>query len=147
MYYYSKETGEHIDTDTPASWMGKTNVPVPAYDKATSSAIFYGSGWEVVFPTIDPAEIEQSKVAVVQEYMDEQAQAMRYDSIQTAVTYAEEPGVPKFQVEGIAFRAWRSLVWETCYQILAEVTAGTRQIPSDEELVALLPTLVFDPVP
>jgi hypothetical protein len=92
-------------------------------------------------PPLTPAQIEAQKVAVVQKHMDDAARALRYDSIANAVTYAEESSVPKFQAEGQAFRAWRSMVWDKCYSILAEVQAGTRDIPTDEELIAELPAL------
>lgn len=88
-----------------------------------------------------PEQIEAQKVAIVQQHMDAAAQALRYDSITTAITYAEEPAVPKFQAEGRAFRAWRSQVWAVCYAILAEVEAGQRAVPTDEELIAALPEL------
>lgn len=94
-------------------------------------------------PTPTPSEIEARKVALVQHHMDEAARALRYDDIRTAVTYAEEPAVPKFQVEGQAFRAWRSLVWAACYAILDEVNNGVRPIPTDEDLIAELPKLAI----
>ncbi|MFU2067732.1 hypothetical protein ACLQ9R_01515 [Bordetella hinzii] len=92
-------------------------------------------------PTLTPEEIQNQKVALVQKYMDDAARALRYDSIANAITYADEPSAPKFQAEGLAFRAWRSLVWEKCYEILDEVQSGARGIPSDEELIGELPPL------
>ena len=105
--------------------------------------------WESAGNTVEPEmpatpeKIEADKVAIVQNFLDGAARALRYDDIRTAVTYAEEPAVPKFQAEGQALRAWRSLVWATCYAILAEVQAGTREIPTDEELISELPALVL----
>ncbi|WP_441228019.1 hypothetical protein AB7813_08415 [Tardiphaga sp. 20_F10_N6_6] len=92
-------------------------------------------------PVPDPSVIAAGKVAVVQKFMDDEARKLNYDDIATAVTYADEPAVPKFQAEGQAFRAWRSLVWATCYQILDDVNAGNRAIPEDAELIAALPAL------
>ncbi len=77
----------------------------------------------------------------VQSMLDAQAQAMGYDSIFTAVTYAEEPAVKRFQDKGKKLRAWRSAVWAACYSILADVQAGKRQPPTLEELVGELPKL------
>ena len=85
------------------------------------------------------AQITAEKTRLVQAKMDAQAQTLGYDDIATAVTYADEPAVPKFQIEGQALRAWRSQVWATCYTILAAVSAGEREIPSDDELIAALP--------
>lgn len=94
-------------------------------------------------PAPTPAQIQANKVAVVQKHMDDVARALNYDDIATACTYADEPAVTKFQTEGLAFRAWRSEVWATCYVILDEVNDGSRAIPTDEELLAELPELVL----
>lgn len=78
----------------------------------------------------------------IQAYLDRRARQRGYDSIFTAVTYADEPAVATFQAEGRAYRAWRSLVWEKCYAILAEIQAGTRAAPRDlAEIIAELPVL------
>lgn len=93
------------------------------------------------FPSPTPEQVQAAKVTLVQQHMDDAARALRYDDVKTACTYADEPAVPKFQAEGQAFRAWRSLVWAACYAILADVQAGVREIPSDAELIAELPVL------
>jgi len=46
-HYYSPHTGEHIATDTPADWMGRTNIAPPKHD-ATQSAVFVDGAWAVV---------------------------------------------------------------------------------------------------
>lgn len=92
-------------------------------------------------PTSD--EIESRKVAVIQAHLDAAAQAMRFDNILAAISYADEPAVPKFQAQGQALRQWRSLVWQKGYSILGAVNAGTRSIPADAELIAELPPLVL----
>lgn len=92
-------------------------------------------------PAPTAAQIEMQKITLVQAHMDAQARAIRYADIATACSYAEESAVPKFQAEGQAFRIWRSLVWADCYSIMNEVIAGDRAIPTDEELIAALPTL------
>ena len=50
----------------------------------------------------------------------------------------------KLTAEGKAFRAWRSAVWAKGYEILAQVQAGQRGIPTEAELIAELPVLVID---
>ena len=69
------------------------------------------------------------------------ARAARYDTIAMAVSYAEEPEVPKFQRDGIAFRAWRSLVWAYAYEQLALVLAGGREQPTVEAFLLELSML------
>ena len=91
-----------------------------------------------------PEEIRADRVAAVYDHMDAAAQALGYDDIRAAVTYADEPIIPKFQAEGRACRAWRSLVWAHCYQVLDDVQAGRRPIPTEAELIAELPALHID---
>lgn len=92
-------------------------------------------------PTL-PQVIKQYERAV-QGHMDAAAKAAGYDDIKTAVTYADEPVVTRFQVEGAAFRAWRSLCWDYCYAQLDAVQAATRTTPTIDEFIAELPALVL----
>jgi hypothetical protein len=86
-----------------------------------------------------PADAQKTLEGAAQAHLDAQARSLGYDDIKSAVTYADEPAVPKFQAEGQALRAWRSLVWAKCYEILAEVQGGLRPIPTMDELLAELP--------
>jgi len=92
-----------------------------------------------VLPGDTPEEQQAALTASVQAHLDNVARGLGYDSIFTAVTYADEAAVPKFQVEGQALRAWRSEVWARCYELLAEVLSGTRPVPSVQDLIAELP--------
>lgn len=88
-------------------------------------------------PTVEQL-IEAMRVKI-QAHMDGMAKSYGYDDIKAAVTYADEPAVPKFQSEGRAFRAWRSLVWDYAYKALADVQAGERPQPTPSELISELP--------
>jgi len=86
---------------------------------------------------------DQYKIAI-QEQLDKVAAAFGYGDdhvppMAAAVSYAEEPAVPKFQAEGRALRAWRSLVWAACYSMFDAVQAGTMPLPSLAEVLASLP--------
>ncbi|MFL9669753.1 hypothetical protein WIX39_022610 [Variovorax sp. AB1(2024)] len=95
-------------------------------------------------PAAETTEDEKKRlVSAVQKYMDTMAQGFGYDNINSAVTYAEEPAVQKFQEEGRAFREWRSVVWARCYELFDDVQYGRRSTPTEQELIALLP--LFDP--
>jgi hypothetical protein len=89
----------------------------------------------------EQTKIKRTLTDAVQRHLDATAQAAGYDDIKSAVTYADEPAVLKFQQEGQRFRAWRSLVWAACYAMLAAVMAGTRTVPTVDELLAELPAL------
>lgn len=92
-------------------------------------------------PTLEQA-IKQYERAV-QGHMDAAAKAAGYDDIKTAVTYADEPVVTRFHLEGAAFRAWRSLCWDYCYAQLDAVQAGRRTTPTVDEFLVELPILVL----
>jgi hypothetical protein len=77
-------------------------------------------------PQPTPQELQRLLTDTVQSLMDSKAQAYHYDNLTTAVTYAEEPSVPKFQTEG------------------QEVQAGTRSFPTVSEVPSLLPPFPLD---
>lgn len=103
------------------------------------------SGYPVLTDPPPPTteQIIASISAAVQAHMDATAKTAGYDNIASAVTYADEPAVARFQTEGRAFRAWRSLVWAACYQLLGEVNAGTREPMSADQVIAELPTFAL----
>lgn len=93
-----------------------------------------------------PLTWEQRKaeyLTSVQLFLDKSAQAAGYGDIKDAISYADEPSVPKFQADALAFRAWRSLSWAYCNEQLAAIEQGTRKAPTSAELVAELPALVL----
>lgn len=96
-------------------------------------------GWKIVPPT--EAELTSIFEQAVQAKLNGAANDRGYDSISTAISYAEEPAVPKFQKDGKAFRAWRSMVWAYAYEQLAAVKAGEREQPTVEAFLEELPTL------
>lgn len=88
-------------------------------------------------------EIQKQLTDAVQHVLDSKAQELNYDNCLSVCSYIDT-GVPKFDAEGRAFRSWRSAVWAKGYEILAQVQAGEREIPTESELIAELPVLVID---
>ncbi len=80
-------------------------------------------------------EVKNALILNVSKHMDVIAGSWGYDSMAVAITYAEEPAVPKYQNEGKALRAWRSLLWESAFEELNSVTVNT----SVDEFMARLP--------
>lgn len=87
-------------------------------------------------------QIQEQLTDAVQKWMDKTVQQRNYDNILSACSYAGSK-VEKFNAEGTACQTWRDEVWKTCYKILDEVLAGTREIPTEEELINELPVLVW----
>lgn len=73
----------------------------------------------------------------IQKLLDDKAKSLGYDSVSTAVTYADEPEVGRFQEEGKAMRKWRSKCWDKAYSLLD--SAKPDKLPTIEHVVSLMP--------
>jgi len=94
----------------------------------------------LVKPT--PEQIIAQYTAGVQKRLDDFARTRNYDGILSAATYATSL-IPKFKAEGQYAVEARDSTWAAAYALLAEVEAGTRPMPTLEEVFAALPELVW----
>ena len=78
--------------------------------------------------------------AVVQKRLDEWARQRGYESILSLCTYATST-VPRFQIEGQRGVEVRDTCWQFGYSLLAKVEAGQAPIPSEDELLQMLPPM------
>ncbi len=129
--YFAAVNGMWIEEDVPAP---EAPRPEPPTDAPAPTSVPHE-------PTFE--ERAAALRSAVQKHLDLAAAARGYDDIRTAVTYADEDSVPRFQAEGRAFRAWRSRVWAFCYSLQAQVAAGDVDEPTLEELLPMLPVCDF----
>lgn len=151
--FYSQSTGGFYDSaihgdDIPADAVEITKDEHAALLEGQSEGkiIAVDTNGHPVLQDTPPPTIEQIVAGItnaVQAHMDTAAHDRGYDDIKSAVTYADEPAVPKFQAEGQAFRAWRSMCWAKCYELLDEFQAGTRPLMTADEVIAALPELTL----
>jgi len=80
--------------------------------------------------------------AAVQKHLDDFARTRAYDNITSAATYATSTN-PKFAAEGQYAVEARDATWVKFYEVLAAVEAGSRPMPTLEELIAELPVLAW----
>lgn len=78
--------------------------------------------------------------SLIDRYLDNQANTFRYESIRTMVTYENDPN-PKFTAEGVGAKVFRSAVYTLGVSLIGEVQSGLREVPTEEELLALMPKL------
>lgn len=90
-----------------------------------------------------PEEIQAEIVTATQARLDTFAQGRFYDDIKSASDYAG-CSVPQFSIEGQYCKDKRAETWAKCYEILAEVQAGTRPVPTGyDDIEPDLPALVW----
>ena len=114
-------------------------------DPANSDRREY-DGWLAEGNTLQPITAETPEQAftrlqaVVQKRLDEWAGERGYESILSLCTYATST-IPKFQVEGQRGVEVRDTCWQFGYSLLAQVEAGQAPIPSEDELLQMLPPM------
>ena len=82
----------------------------------------------------------KSYESAVDELLKNTANARGYDSAYTCLSYMNSTN-PTWKAEAEVFNRWRDSVWLKCHEILNAVNAGTRPVPSIEELVSELPQI------
>ena len=73
----------------------------------------------------------------IQNHLDTQAQSLRYDNINAIGKYVGY--VNDFQAEAEELGSWASSCWKVAGQIEADVQAGTKSMPTVDEVIAELP--------
>ena len=118
------------------------NVPIPR-DEGNRDYQEY-LAWLAEGNNPDPADEKPVTLTdyqnAVQNKLDDKARERNYDGILSLCTYVTSAN-PGFAAEGQAGVAWRDAVWAKCYEVLAEVGAGTRPQPPVAELLAELPIM------
>lgn len=145
-HFFSAATGGFYCDEIHGDKMPEDSLEISddLYEACRGQQIVVGSDGLPQLYVAPPPTFQQRQVtllAAVDAHLNSTARAMGYDDIRTAVTYADEPAVPKFQAEGQALRAWRSLVYAKCYEVLADVQSDAVVEPSETQLIAMLPAL------
>ena len=127
-------------------WLQVPDRPSPQYQ-------WVNGAW-VVNTAAAQAVVIKGITDKLEEAMDAKAAERNYDDILSAISYASQtPAVPadnpnfstceKFRLEANALLAWRSLVYATCYAVLAQVQAGQVPMPTPDEAVAMMPPFTW----
>lgn len=144
MNYYHPQTLEHIRNPLPAvaDWAKPTELPVPVYDEQTQQCHFKNGAWLVeAVPGPSNDEIIKALTGALERHYDTTAQSRRYDNRLTCALRAGYAG--PFQAEGNAFAIWMDTCNAHGYQVMADVLAGKRSVPTEAELIAELTPIVW----
>ena len=115
------------------------HVSLPA---ELSDEFIASMGLVAIAPPAPPPPTVADFDAALTRHLDATAQARRYDNRITCALRAGYPG--PFQAEGQAFALWMDACNLAAYTLLAEVQAGTRQLPETTQvLIEALPHMVW----
>lgn len=96
-YYFSPHTGEHIDTDSPADWMGSTPIALPVFNPATQGAFFADGAWVVVDAV--PAALPVPQVVTMRQARLALLAAGKLAAVSAAITGLPSPQKEEAQIE------------------------------------------------
>jgi hypothetical protein len=96
-YYFSPHTGEHIDTDAPAGWMGSTTLAPPVFNPTTQGAFFANGAWAVV--TAVPATPPVPQTVTMRQARLALLAAGKLAAVATAIAALPSPQKEAAQIE------------------------------------------------
>jgi hypothetical protein len=85
--------------------------------------------------------LQKEYITALENFYDSKARERQYDTRYTCALRAGYAG--PFQAEGLAFAAWMDNCNHIAYSTLAEVEAGTKLLPTKQEFIDSLPSLVW----
>ena len=103
-------------------------------DEAVAASLNSGQNSQLI-------EIKRVELLVQEEKLDKLARSLGYDNIYTAISYAINKNSPNYS-QAIRLAQYRDEVWAACKVIRDNVLAGHRLPPSDQELLAELPSFI-----
>lgn len=86
-----------------------------------------------------PEQIVARLESAIDQHLDFVARSYRYETIRTMVTYATSEH-PTFGAEGRAAVKFRDACYQHGIDVISDVQAGTREVPTEAELIAEMPT-------
>ena len=106
--------------------------------------------WAVIslIPDEQMAYLRSQKAILKQlldQHMDNQVAPRDFDSISSAITWADSP-VPQWASDGLAAKAFRQQCYEVAYKIESDVLAGLRAVPTPAQFAAEMPVLWAPPI-
>lgn len=146
--------GFGVDLNACIQYLFPGSEPLIDYVLADDGDGSYIAEWNLssVKPTIQELKSIESEAIkssikrhleiVVDRHLNEQAAERGYDSIHTCRINAGS-GHQKYDAEGQACQNLYNITWDKCWEILADVNSGVRPVPTENELISELPSIVW----
>lgn len=118
-------------------------VPAPAplpWNRVVAGGIAPDNSETWVQQPMSPADIRHECKWKIQERLDNFAKTKGYDSMLAATSYTAST-TPGYAAEGRAAMNQRDATWKKYFEILADVDASVRPMPSLTQLMSELPVL------
>lgn len=124
----------------------------PEYDRATHRVgnVSYVVGVNEVVKTYEVVEIPREEIIATTVKTMEEAIETHINTTVKAKGYNNQDSIAKYLVSGnpfydecTAISLWIGNVWVYAHQVQADILAGTRAMPTLEELIAELPALAY----
>lgn len=136
-WYGDYGTVDYRSPDTPRTLRKRRIVDFADFQPVLDA---FATPIDVVVAPKPTDQIIAEFTAAIQQRLDDFARTRNYDNVLSACTYATST-VPKFAADGQYCVDARDATWSTCYTILADVQAGTRHMPTLEQIMSELPVL------
>ena len=134
--------------EPPQGWIeikGSFDVPI---DELPQWAIDAIGVWEARLdeinnpPVVDVPLTQQDFINAIKKLLHDMAVARNYESEYSIASYASSTNLV-WKADAETFISWRDGVWLYAYSELALIQAGEKPIPTIEEFIAGLPTIVW----
>jgi hypothetical protein len=106
---------------------------------ASDNDVLPGEAFATQPPALTLADAAAALTADVQAWLDTTAQSNGYDSIASCISYAGD-AIAQWSADAEAAKAWRSAVWQACFQWQQNALANPpTTFPTSAEVIAQLP--------
>ena len=148
--YIDYELGRGIYMDNSNGAISVNDAPVVEYEAVINSIDQLIANKADIFFNKTPEQIIEIKIqqlkTTVDLYIDQVASDKGYGRVGVSpsaacIGYASYTNA--YQAEAIVYSEWVASIWPVSYQIISDINANLRTIPTEQELIIELPVMIW----